>query len=212
MNLRKDHYRVPPEGRRRPPSRPSGNGCEKKNRSRRGRGRGEMEAPGRGARGRPAPPSRNARGNPQRNASAGGGSPGESRGRGETASGGPPPLRHPRGNPPAGRPSRVPHGPRRPLPGGAEGARKVWKPRAREPPRAGGARPSARTPEAQEGGGSRPPGPPTKDPPPSGARKLAESPRGASEETYLEREQRARLLAVDHSARASMKNAASCEN
>lgn len=40
MNLRKDHYRVPPEGRRRPPSRPSGNGCERKNRSRRGRGRG----------------------------------------------------------------------------------------------------------------------------------------------------------------------------
>lgn len=212
MNLRKDHYRVPPEGRRRPPSRPSGNGCEKKNRSRRGRGRGRWRLRAAGLADARLPPSRNARGNPQRNASAGGGSPGESRGRGETASGGPPPLRHPRGNPPAGRPSRVPHGPRRPLPGGAEGARKVWKPRARAPPRAGGARPSARTPEAQEEGGEQAPRSADEGPPPSGARKLAESPRGASEETYLEREQRARLLAVDHSARASMKNAASCEN
>lgn len=100
MNLRKDHYRVPPEGRRRPPSRPSGNGCEKK--------RTEAAVGGEGGRWRlraagladaRLPPSRNARGNPQRNASAGGGSPGESRGRGETASGGPPPLRHPRGEP-----------------------------------------------------------------------------------------------------------------
>lgn len=213
MNLRKDHYRVPPEGRRRPPSRPSGNGCEKKNRSRRGRGRGEMEAPGRGARGRPAPPIPKRPREPPEERVGGRGKPRRVAGAGRDRFGRPssPPAPEGGTRPPAGRagyrtgPAALYPGGRRGL--GRFGSLEPGRPLARGAPGRAPGRPRPR-----RRGGSRPPGPPTKDPPPSGARKLAESPRGASEETYLEREQRARLLAVDHSARASMKNAASCEN
>lgn len=211
MNLRKDHYRVPPEGRRRPPSRPSGNGCEKKNRSRRGRGRGRWRLRAAGLADARLPHPETPAGTPRGTRRRAGEAP-ESRGGGER------PLRAallPSGTrggtrPPAGRagyrtgPAALYPGGRRGL--GRFGSLEPGRPLARGAPGRAPGRPRPRR------GGSRPPGPPSKDPPPSGARKLAESPRGASEETYLEREQRARLLAVDHSARASMKNAASCEN
>lgn len=154
MNLRKDHYRVPPEGGG-ARLRPVRDGCEKGNEAAVGGegGRWRLRAARLADARLPLP---NARGTTRGTRRRAGEAP-ESRGGGERPlSGGPPPLRHPRGNPPAGRPSRVPHGPRRPLPGGAEGARKVWKPRARAPLARGAHGRAPGRPRPRRGGAGRP--------------------------------------------------------
>lgn len=149
MNLRKDHYRERQGGGPQGPSSP------RPTRDPRAAGAAwEREAPGRVAPGARSPATSPA--GPQRNAPAGGG------GAGVAARGVIPPApgtREP--SPPAGR-AGYRSGPRPPRPGGAEGARKVWKPRDGSP-FAGGSRPSARTLMAEGGGppGSDRGGPPS---------------------------------------------------
>lgn len=193
MNLRKDHYRERQGGGPQGPSSP------RPTRDPRAAGAAwEREAPGRVAPGARSPATSPA--GPQRNAPAGGGGAGVAA-RGAT----PPRARHPRALP-AGRPSRVPLGPASaPTRGGGRGPEGLEASR-REPLRGGL---PAERPDAHGRRGRaarfRP-----RRPALGAGRETTTSP--LSTLPKRETKKRARLLAVDHSARASMKNAASCEN
>lgn len=209
MNLRKDHYRVPPEGGG-ARLRPVRDGCEKGNEAAVGGegGRWRLRAARLADARLPLP---NARGTTRGTRRRAGEAP-ESRGGGER------PLRAallPSGTrggtrPPAGR-AGYRTGPAALYPGGRRGLGRFGSLEPGRPSRGGR---TAERPDARGlgGGEQADPGPPGRTPPPE-RENLQSPPLAPATKTYLERgTKRARLLAVDHSARASMKNAASCEN
>lgn len=202
MNLRKDHYRAA-LGRVGDARLASEGRGEPSRRGRRGRGRRRAARPPASAPPPTAPrdPEERARG---RGEAREGGSPPR---RGRTAPRGPlrPVGRAPSPRAPLPRAGRAGYrsGPRRPSRGGG-GARKVWKPRAGRPLRGG--KPGRAPGRSWPRGRGRKAGHPRPD-----SEKGKPGVPLATADTR-ETKQRARLLAVDHSARASMKNAASCEN
>lgn len=210
MNLRKDHYRVPPEGRRRPPSARPGRMRETRTKPPWAGKGGDGGSGPRGSR-TPGSPSRTPAGPPEERV-GGRGKPRRAAGAGRDRFRAALLPSGTRGGtrPPAGR-AGYRTGPAALYPGGRRGLGRFGSLEPGRPSRGGR---TAERPDARGlgGGEQADPGPPGRTPPPE-RENLQSPPLAPATKTYLERgTKRARLLAVDHSARASMKNAASCEN